>query len=342
MSEVAKNNPFNSTHFMWMDGGSCRESLNLYRGQRFPLNYDLLFDNKITHFTHNKRFAVSSRKQDYFLSQIRNIQGTSYVVPMQLVEIYKQLIQKELETTMMDGFIGSDEKVYDSIYSQNKDMFELVKAGWFKFYDIMATDPVIAKQKAEEAALCEARGGKNVIVDCGTFDCGGMNHLINKLNADEKWKIYAFEANPRVNCDCIPREDFDVEFHNKAVWTRNGTLTFKQYGDGTSAGSLVAETGGGSHYHDFHADVEVPCIDFHEFLSQFTSDDRVYIKMDIEHSEYDVLEHLLRKGWPECIKEIWVEWHATDNRTENAPFVIRKENILQALAAKQVQIYDFR
>jgi FkbM family methyltransferase len=342
LSEVARSNPFSSTHLMWMDGGSCRDGLNLYRGQKFPLNYELLFDNKVTHFTHNKRFHVNAIKKDYFLSQIRNIQGTSYIVPLQIVELYKTLIQKELEESMTNGFIGSDEKVYDAICQQNKELIELVKCGWFKFYDIMATDPVIAKKKQEEAALIQASGGRNVLIDCGMHECGGMNHMINKLNIDENWNIYAFEANPKINCDCIPHEDFNVEFKNKAVWTRNGSLIFKQYGDnGTSGGSLVGETGGGRHYHDFHADVEVECFDFYEFLMQFNSNDRVYIKMDIEHSEYDVLEHVFRKGWPDFVKEIWLEWHATDGKSGDEHFVTRRENLLKALSIKGVTVHYY-
>ena len=135
--EVRDSNPFKSNHFMWMDCGSCRENLEHYKGKKFPCNQKYLND-KVTHFTHNHNFSICEKKQDYFLSQIRNIQGTSWIMPIQHVDRYHALISGELESTMNAGFIGSDEKTYDSIYVRNKDTVQLVKCDWFKFYDVMS------------------------------------------------------------------------------------------------------------------------------------------------------------------------------------------------------------
>ena len=141
MREVRDANPFGSTHLMWMDCGSCREGLDKYKNRKFPINTDLLIDKAI-HFTHNLEFSLCERKQDYFLSQIRNIQGTSWILPVELVDVYHQLISHELESTMDDGYIGSDEKTYDSIYQGNKDIIHLVKCNWFQFFDVMSQEPV--------------------------------------------------------------------------------------------------------------------------------------------------------------------------------------------------------
>jgi len=137
IKEVKDRNPFESSHFMWMDCGSCRDNLEKYKGKKFPTNKNYI-NNKVIHFTHNYDIRISERKQDYFLSQIRNIQGTSWVMPYQHVETYHQLISSELEETMAAGFIGSDEKTYDSIYTKNKELVQLVKCDWFKFYDVMS------------------------------------------------------------------------------------------------------------------------------------------------------------------------------------------------------------
>lgn len=138
LQQVSRENPFKSSHLMWMDVGSTRENSELYRNKAFPLNFDLIND-KIIHFTHNYEFGYTV-KQDYFLSQIRNIQGTSYIIPINLVDKYHNLISAELEETMASGFIGSDEKTYDSIYLKNKEIVHLVKCGWFQFYNVMAED----------------------------------------------------------------------------------------------------------------------------------------------------------------------------------------------------------
>ena len=148
LKEVRDSNPFGATHLMWMDCGSCREGLEKYKGRKFPVNTDLLND-KVIHFSHNLEFALCDVKQHYFLSQIRNIQGTSWVMPVQHVDTYHHLMFQELEETMAAGFIGSDEKAYDSIYQSNKDLIHLVKCGWFQFFDVMAQTPENSVQSAE-------------------------------------------------------------------------------------------------------------------------------------------------------------------------------------------------
>jgi hypothetical protein len=149
--EVRDMNPFNSTHFMWMDCGSCRENLEKYRNKKFPTNTDLIND-KVIHFTHNLEFQIGEVKQHYFLSQIRNIQGTAWMMPAQHVDKYYGLISHELESTMNDGFIGSDEKTYDSIYQTNKDIVHLVKCGWFQFFDVMSMAPEATEIKVQPEA----------------------------------------------------------------------------------------------------------------------------------------------------------------------------------------------
>jgi hypothetical protein len=155
--EVRDLNPFNSTHFMWMDCGSCRDEHSKYLNKKFPKNFDLIND-KVIHFTHNYEFNIDE-KRSYFLSQIRNIQGTSWIMPAKHVDTYHRLISKELEETMDTGFIGSDEKTYDSIYVQNKDIVQLVKCGWFQFFDIMNQEPECCMHNPHDCAskkTCES------------------------------------------------------------------------------------------------------------------------------------------------------------------------------------------
>ena len=91
-------------------------------------------------------------------------------------------------------------------------------------------------------------------------------------------------------------------------------LFFKQYGDdGTSQGSLLQDTHGDEHYHDYHHSEKVKTINFYNFLKSFRKDQDIYIKMDIEWSEYQVIDDMLTKGWPENIRQIRVEWHGIHN-----------------------------
>ena len=137
--KIVKNeNPFQRTHLMWMDIGATRDGLEKYKDKPFPTNKNYLKD-KIVHFTHNLNFQIGN-KEDYFMSQIRNIHGGYFIVPTEKVDIYYDLICQELESVMESGFIGSDEKCYDSVCAKNRDHFELVQSDWFKFYEILTTE----------------------------------------------------------------------------------------------------------------------------------------------------------------------------------------------------------
>jgi FkbM family methyltransferase len=181
-----------------------------------------------------------------------------------------------------------------------------------------------------------------IFIDCGTNYCQGLAHFIDNLKIDHTWQVHSFEANPKVASQCLESDKFTINFHNKAVWTQNGFVNFKQFGDdGKSSGSLIAETGGDKGYADHHADITVESIDFYEFVSQF-KEDEVYVKMDIEHAEYDILEDMVKRGWPKNIKEMWVEWHARMPHDANHDFFSeRKKNILNSLADCGTVLHDW-
>lgn len=154
----------------------------------------------------------------------------------------------------------------------------------------------------------------NIFIDCGTHYCQGLSHFIKILSIDKTWEIHAFEPNPILNTqDCVDKLDLNIKLHNKAVWIKDGVFNFKQYGsDGQSQGSLLEETNGDKKYADYFSSVEVETIDFYKFLKSFDESQEIYIKMDIECAEYEVLDYLLACGWPKNIKHIWIEWHRTD------------------------------
>jgi hypothetical protein len=63
--------------------------------------------------------------------------------------------------------------------------------------------------------------------------------------------------------------------------------------------------------------------------------------MDIEHAEYDVIEDMIKKGWPENIKEMWIEWHALDDRNFYQSFSERKKGIMESLVNSKTVFHDW-
>lgn len=179
---------------------------------------------------------------------------------------------------------------------------------------------------------------KNIFLDLGTHNCQGLSHFVNtQFNMDDKWEIHTFEPNPLIDIDSCVKQftNKNIKTHKKAVWISNGKTVFGQYGDGTSQGSLIEDTGGSKHYHDFFNKVEVETIDFFEFVNKFNQNDNIYIKMDIEWAEYNVLRYMLDNGWPTNIKEMWVEFHGQNDQE----FIDKSETLIKQIQSKNTIIH---
>jgi FkbM family methyltransferase len=159
---------------------------------------------------------------------------------------------------------------------------------------------------------------KNIFLDLGSHYCEGLTQFVFKiLPIDSTWEIHLFEPNPLINTEesynntTLNKNNLNIQFHKKAVWTKDGEFVFKMFGNnGCSVGSLLEETKGDAHYKDYHSSEIVECVDLWKFINtNFDLTDKIYIKMDIEWAEYIILQDMIDKGWPQNIVTIWVEFH---------------------------------
>jgi FkbM family methyltransferase len=86
-----------------------------------------------------------------------------------------------------------------------------------------------------------------------------------------------------------------------AAWTRGGTVGF--HADGIE--SAISETG----------ETSVGCFDLADLLAAFDHEE-VIVKMDVEGSEYPLLEHLQAANTDADLELLLVEWHGDDERRE--------------------------
>jgi len=60
---------------------------------------------------------------------------------------------------------------------------------------------------------------------------------------------------------------------------------------------------------------KVKCFDFSAFIrDNFTKEDYIIVKLDIEGSEYEVMDKLIIDGTIDYINHFYIEWHNVDNR----------------------------
>jgi|TARA_R110000824_G_scaffold70127_1_gene180245 FkbM family methyltransferase len=184
-----------------------------------------------------------------------------------------------------------------------------------------------------------------VFLDCGAHEFQGLRQFIDILGIDEDWRVHSFEANPITSGRAAEHIDkawkFHHVFHNCAIGTRDGKVTFmgeycnyQEAGVPDSQGSRISdnwhpgiysETSKGAGDGITSREFKVDMIDFPKFIRDtFSKDDEIYIKMDVEGSEFDILEELV-KDFPPQIKVMYVEWH--ERFFPNAPYMHHRRKL---------------
>ncbi len=159
----------------------------------------------------------------------------------------------------------------------------------------------------------------NILIDCGahlgqTIDCFKLSNAYK----NNKWKIYSFEAIKDL-CEIISKKHKDINLINKAVWIKNDTINFYQtkikknyiksenllHGQGSSL--IIEKTSGEL---DKDNPVLVECIDLSNWIkNNFDKNDNIWLKIDIEGAEYEVLNHLIQTNIISYIDKLFIEFH---------------------------------
>lgn len=139
-----------------------------------------------------------------------------------------------------------------------------------------------------------------------------------KLHIDETWQIHSFELQ-EVDPEAIPQwlqDHPSFTLHNKAAWHDDTELEFRSSSN-TECTTLLA-SGHAFPDHDeicnfsqtWSADTQkIEAVDIWRFITALGEAD-VYLKMDVEGSEYAMLRNLLTRDPPTNLQIMWVETHA--------------------------------
>lgn len=143
---------------------------------------------------------------------------------------------------------------------------------------------------------------RKVMID-GGFNIGKYTKAFLKKNPD--FKVYGFEP------IAFPTEVTNVTIIRKAMWTKNELKDFY-----LSKNSEAASLHHKSRFVNVNKKMTVECINFGAWvLANFTKNDYIHLKLDIEGVECEILRSMIDDGSINLVSELVCEWHHRLSRT---------------------------
>lgn len=147
---------------------------------------------------------------------------------------------------------------------------------------------------------------KKVYLDCGGYR-GQTLAAFRELYRDaDEYEIHIFEPNVLIS----RKYSEGTTFHNVAIWTKDGKK--KLYINGkkknASGSSVFKNITTGNLIKD--KPLVVRCIDFCKWIREnFSKQDYIIIKMNIEGAEYPILKKMIKDGSIEYVNMLYVSFH---------------------------------
>lgn len=151
---------------------------------------------------------------------------------------------------------------------------------------------------------------KKIFIDGGARIGESIEILINKRGDMEGCEIHFYECNPNhfETLKNIKLENHTIYVYPYAIWNKNEIKKFYLSEDrwGDLGCTLKPEK---KEKLNLDTPINVECKSIIDIIDEFNDDDYIVLKLDIEGSEYEVLEELLVTNKINKINELFVEFH---------------------------------
>ena len=168
---------------------------------------------------------------------------------------------------------------------------------------------------------------RKIFIDCGAHDGCSVRKTIDTRPDGEDYEFYCFEINKDFEPFFEDLADYKVEFINKAAIITDAMIPFLKQGmsGGSTIDSFKSHTLVTKQFHreecmlfDLQQIGKVSHLEHHEVQGSnivkwieknFTQNDYIVFKLDVEGAEFDILPAMLQNNMFEYIDEFLVEFH---------------------------------
>ena len=177
---------------------------------------------------------------------------------------------------------------------------------------------------------------RKIFLDCGSNDGCSVRKFQDIKDKNQEFEYFCFEGNPKL-FKYHPVSD-SCTFYPNIVYGSNEPIEF--YIQGSGGGSTTSRRKYQGYLDKYKCEEEkvkynpVVLSDF--ICDNFSVDDYIVLKLDVEGAEYSILQNLLDRNKLSYINEIYIEWHMeqktdyddTQNFINTFHFICHKLNIL--------------
>jgi len=159
---------------------------------------------------------------------------------------------------------------------------------------------------------------RKVFIDGGANIGQSIEAFCNHYPNAEEFEIHSFEAsqddmNILKPLNRVANEFRDktrgVKVYNKAIWIHDGTVDFYDSGDESSS-IVFRKARMAKIKNNSLIKREVDCVDIGNWIkNNFTKEDHIVLKLDIEGGEYSVIPKMFKDGALEYVDKLFCEIH---------------------------------
>ena len=314
-------------------------------GESYTINVSPFYNRKYPHFG-NEGSSTSNiedvKNQEYIITKYENLgewwRKKTSGLPLS-------------STASTHGFsMGS----FKNIQSWGKEFWEDV------FNDIVAggsNGEIGHFLERSMSTIAKGRNKRKIFLDCGSNEGQGFSEFVDLKKIDSDTEVYCFEPNPYCEIDDFSLTKLATEknvfpkikFYRSAILHLDGVCRIvvrDNENEKKDLSTAVHGIGNMNTVKDLNSKGEkvlVPAVRLSTFIKKLDlrQEDELRIKLDIEGSEFLVLEEFLNnfKDWS-ILKEIWVEWH--ERKMYGFKPRSARNDLEKKLAEKGVKIFEWK